>query len=312
MSESMRSVAVRAAAMALLAALGACGRNPVEPKLVGSWQTAIASPNGPYQLRLTAAANGAYRIDSQGPAPVPAETGAFTATGGKWRREKLAGGSEEGTYEFVSADSVLFKSKTETLLWTRAPNDAGGPNLQEATAAAKVPQGAATKPPTGGVQQPSAELIAAGPFGAPLVPVAAMPAQQPSSEAGRASGGFAPPAEGPAAGGANGLTAAGGVSSPPQSPSSAPAADSEPLQPAAVVQRAQQATARAKTSTKQATAEVKASASEAASAVKAEADDAEKHAGPFRRVGSKIKNFFGGHKEEANDAGSSSTQQDNH
>ena len=276
MSESMRSVAVRAAAMALLAALGACGRNPVEPKLVGSWQTAIASPNGPYQLRLTAAANGAYRIDSQGPAPVPAETGAFTATGGKWRREKLAGGSEEGTYEFVSADSVLFKSKTETLLWTRAPDDAGRPNLQEATAAAKLPQGAATTPPTGGVQQPSAELLAAGPFGAPLVPVAAMPAQQPSSEAGRASGGLAPPAQPPAAGGANGPTA------------------------------------RAKTSTKQATAEVKASASEAASAVKAEADDAEKHAGPFRRVGSKIKNFFGGHKEEANDAGSSSTQQDNH
>ncbi len=286
------------AAIVLLAALVGCGRQPVDAKLVGSWQTAIASPNGPYQVRFTTASNGAYRIDSGARAVGEAETGAFSAAGGKWRREKLTGGSNEGTYEFLSADTVLFKSKTDAVLWSRIPNDAPAATSPPAAAGSPAPVGfAGSDGPAASVTEPSAALLAAGPFGAPLPPAPA--AVVPQSFATESAFGAAAPATAlpqavganaqPPAGGANGPPSAG----PPATPS--PAAD----QPPSYVQHARQAKAQAKSS-----------ASEATTAVKEAGDEAEKRIGPFRKAGSKIKNFFTGHKDD--DAGSSSTQQDNH
>jgi hypothetical protein len=272
--ESARIVTLRVAAIALVAALGACGRDPVDSKLVGSWQTAIASPNGPYQLRFTTSSQGAYRIDGQGTSTATPETGSFKAAGGKWRRDKLGGGSLEGTYEFVSADSVLFRSKTETLLWNRVPGDAVA-NVTQSGAPA------ANQIASGGSQL-SAELLAAGPFGAPLIAAAAVP--QPSAPG--AYGTAAPSISPPAPGGANG---------PPQIPSTA-SPGAEPGQTPISAQHAQQA-AQAKASASEATAAVQS----AKTAVQAEADEAAKRTGPFRKAGSKIKSFFTGHKSSSDD-----------
>src|SRR6478736_10114837 len=92
--------------------IAACGRDPVERKLVGTWETAVASPTGAYELRFTAQSNGLYRTDVPGAPSASPEIGIFKATSGHWRLERSAGGVDEGTYEFESDDSVLFKSKT--------------------------------------------------------------------------------------------------------------------------------------------------------------------------------------------------------
>jgi len=154
---------------ALLATLVGCSRDPVDRELVGSWQTAIASPAGAWQLRFTTLSNGQYRTDFQGPAPLPPETGYFKASGGKWRLEKLAGSIDEGSYEFVSTDTVLFKSKTGTVLWNRIPNDLA------AAAAPDIGAGGPTATVPGNAAQPSADLLAVGPFGSALAGPAALP-----------------------------------------------------------------------------------------------------------------------------------------
>jgi hypothetical protein len=270
----LSTAGVRAIAVgALLATLGGCGRQPVDPKLVGNWQTAVASPAGPYQLRLTTTASGAYRTMSQGSSPMPPETGSFTAASGQWRREKLDGGSDEGTYEVLSADTVLFKSKTETLLWNRVPNDAAA-----------------------GAAQQSAELVEAGPFGAPLQAAVAAPQ---SATSGSAFGAAAPTALQPSASGA---------SSPPQVPSTAPSPGADPAQPPSYVQHARQAKAQAHS----AASEAQAAASDAQTAVKAQADEVGKSLGPFRKAGSKIKNFFTGHKSQDDNNSSGQAAPDNH
>ncbi len=281
------------AAVALLAALCACGRDAVEPKLVGTWQTAVASPTGPYQLRFTTLSNGQYQTLTQGPAPVPAETGLLKAAGGKWRREKLNGGSDEGTYEFLSADSVLFKSKTETLLWSRVPNEVAAAATQPAAPFVGAAQaGLVGASGTGAGVQPSAELVAAGPFGSPLAQAAV--AAPLDATTGSSFGGVAPSTTQPSGSGA---------SSPPQQAATTPSSGTAQI---SNVQHARQAAAQANASAHQAAA----SADEAADAVKAEADE---RIGPFRKAGSKIKNFFTGHKSDAdNNADSSPAQQNGH
>ena len=278
------------AAVALLAALCACGRDAVEPKLVGTWQTAVASPTGPYQLRFTTLSNGQYQTLAQGPAPVPAETGLLKAAGGKWRREKLNGGSDEGTYEFLSADSVLFKSKTETLLWSRVPNDVAAAATQPAAASVGAAQaGLLGASGTGAGAQPSAELVAAGPFGAPLAQAAAA---APPDATGSSFGSVAP---------ATTTQPSGSGAGSPQQASTAPSGAQ-----ISNAQHARQAAAQATASAHQAAAsahQAAASAGEAADAVKAEADE---RIGPFRKAGSKIKNFFTGHKSDADDKADSS------
>jgi hypothetical protein len=290
------------AAVALLAALGACGRDAVEPKLVGTWQTAVASPTGPYQLRFTTLSNGQYQTLAQGPAPVAAETGLLKAAGGKWRREKLNGGIDEGTYEFLSADSVLFKSKTETLLWSRVPNDVAAAPTQPPAASAGVAQSGlpAASTTAADAAQPSAELVAAGPFGAPLPQASATAPQEATT--GSSFAGFAPSSPQPSASGAN---------APPQQATTAPASATGTPQPANM-QHAKQAAAQATASAHQVTAsahQAVASAGEAADAVKAEADE---RIGPFRKAGSKIKNFFTGHKSDADNPDTSPAQQNGH
>src|SRR5688572_4087453 len=96
-----------------------CSSDPVERELVGTWQTAITSPVGAWQLRFTTLSNGQYRTDFVGPFPVPPETGYFTAGDGDWRIEKLTGSIEEGTYQFLSGDSVLFQSTAGAVVWNR-------------------------------------------------------------------------------------------------------------------------------------------------------------------------------------------------
>ena len=202
------STTLRIASFFVAAALlAACGRDDaVEKKLVGSWQTAVAAPTGAYELHFTAQANGLYRTDLPGAAPGSPEIGIFKATGGHWRLERAAGGVDEGTYEFVSDDSVLFKSKTGVVLWTRVGNGAGTAATQAApsqTSAPVVPasgvgETSASLPAGGGA--PSTALLETGPFG---------PATEGSATAIPASGGFAPGAPNAA----SGASATGGASS---------------------------------------------------------------------------------------------------
>jgi hypothetical protein len=175
------------ALLVLGAALAGCSNDPVDRELVGTWQTAIASEVGAWQLRFTTLSNGQYRTDFVGPFPVPAETGYFAAEDGEWRIEKITGSVEEGTYEFLSEDSVLFKTPAGAIVWNRVAGDpAAATTFSAPDAADPALQAAVGSPATGGFVAPAAtgfpppaaspdaagtvspDIFATGPFGATL------------------------------------------------------------------------------------------------------------------------------------------------
>lgn len=140
------------------AVLAACENDPVQPELVGTWQAAIASSAGAVQLRFTTLSNGQYRIEYMGPAAMPEETGYFAAEDGEWRRERIAGGIEQGTYEFLSDDSVLFQdAASAAVVWTRVTDSVPRPGVTPAAGGAPPAPAAA-----------SSDILSAGPFGPPL------------------------------------------------------------------------------------------------------------------------------------------------
>ncbi|HUO68247.1 MAG TPA: hypothetical protein VMV37_11960 [Gammaproteobacteria bacterium] len=328
MSESAQTAALRIASIALLAALCGCGQQPVDAKLVGTWESAITSPNGPYVVRFTTAANGAYRIDSASQATGEAETGAFTATGGKWRREKLTGGSDEGTYEVVSADTVLFKSKTDTMLWKRIPSALAAATAPLAASSGNAaPAGFDGSSSAGGGTQPSADLLATGPFGAPLPPSATFAApqrpagvdqlgsaapgsaqQSPSTlgagGSGSASGSAQVRATAPSTGAASGQTTNG--------PASGQTANGHP----SVHDAATQGVANVQHAARKAAADTGAAASDAVNdaAVQTNKKVGQRITGFAANAGSKIKNFFTGHHASDDDKSSDATpaQQNGH
>jgi hypothetical protein len=176
--------------------LAGCSSDPVERELVGTWQTAISSPVGAWQLRFTTLSNGQYRTDFVGPFAVAPEAGYFTASDGEWRIEKLTGSIEEGTYEFLSDDSVLFQSTAGAVVWNRIANTAS-PLMPGFAGTAPASAAIAPSPALGGAFAPpapsdapvaapavasSADLLATGPFGAALV--------QPTSPASANGSGF--------------------------------------------------------------------------------------------------------------------------
>jgi hypothetical protein len=160
-------------------AFAGCDNDPVERELVGTWQAAVASAAGAVQLRFTTLSNGQYRVDQVGSGALPPETGYFTAAGGEWRKENIAGGVERGTYEFLSDDSVLFQSAAAgAVVWTRVADTMAtpaGPNAAPPLTAAPLP------PPAAGSASTSVaatrDVLSEGPFGPPLAPSAAGSAQ---------------------------------------------------------------------------------------------------------------------------------------
>ena len=165
-------------------ALGGCDRGPVEEDLVGTWQSAVASPNGAVQMRFTALSNGQYRTEYQGAGAVGAETGYFEARGGEWRIEKLEGGIESGTYEFLSDDTVLFRTRDSAVVWNRV--DGAAPSAESFAMPTGVPSGA---PAAAG---PAASGGWLGGLSASAVPSAA-------SDAGAAAGAVSPMSAAPVA-----------------------------------------------------------------------------------------------------------------
>ena len=168
-----------------------CARDPVERELVGSWQTAISSPAGAWQVRFTTLSNGQYRTEFQGPFPMPAETGYFTARSGEWRIEKITGSIDEGTYEFLTDDSVLLQSAAGAVVWNRIATSASSPAAPAVSDAFApgLPPGACARSDgrrelrvasaqAGGA--PSAELLATGPFGAALLEAPAATSPSPA------------------------------------------------------------------------------------------------------------------------------------
>jgi hypothetical protein len=313
MSKSTRTAVVRIAAIALVATLCGCGRQPVDAKLVGRWETAIASPSGPYQVRFTTTASGAYRIDSQSLATGEPETGAFAASGGKWRREKLTGGSDEGTYQVLSPDTVLFQSKTDTMLWKRIPNDlaaAAAPHAADSGGIA--PAGSEAAGDATGGTQPRADLLATGPFGAPLPPSAAVAAPQSAPGADQFGSAVAP--ESPHA-----SPSTLGPSGSAQIHSTAPSTDTAAGQSTnvhpSVHDAATQGVANVQHAARKAAADTGAAASDAVNdaAVQTNKKVGQRITGFAANAGSKIKNFFTGHHPSDDDKpGSAPAQQDGH
>jgi hypothetical protein len=333
---------LRTVSLCIAAALfAACGRDAVEQKLVGSWQTAVASPTGPYELHFTTQSNGQYRTDVVGAAGVPAETGRFKATGGHWRLERPTGSVDEGTYEFVSDDGVLFKSRTGVVLWTRLSNDifagiaaTSGTPSQVAAPIASSPGGLVAVPgasPSGAASL-SADLLATGPFG-PAVggSTGASPAPGVANTRPDAAAFAAPASAGgfgaPSAGGLGASASAGGFAAPVQSPDAPQAALPSAANPptgaaqtpptmtpkqavahakATVQQTASQTAATARAGAQQISSQAATSATDAVDDAAAETNKkVGQKIGTFAgNVGSKIKNFFTGAKRHSADTGS--------
>jgi hypothetical protein len=322
------STTLRTASLCIAAALlAACGRDAVEQKLVGTWQTAVASPTGAYELRFTTQPNGQYRTDALGAAAVAPEFGYLRATGGKWLLQRPTG-SDEGTYEFVSADSVLFKSKTGVVLWTRLANDAAAGVASTPRAPSPGPASPVVSRPglgaglatlSSGTAEPSAALLATGPFGPALEEsAAAIPESGGAASGASVALGFAPGAGAPATAGF-----APAVQSPPNSPqatlpspSNQPAATAGPLPTmttkqavanvkATVHQTASQTAATAKAGAQQIESQAATSTTDAVNGAAAETNKkVGQKIGAFAgNVGSKIKNFFTGGKRQDADSG---------
>jgi hypothetical protein len=345
------STTLRTASFCIAAALlAACGRDAVERKLVGTWQTAVASPTGAYELRFTTQPNGQYRTDALGAAAVPPEFGYLRATGGKWLLQRPTG-SDEGTYEFVSVDSVLFKSKAGVVLWTRLPNNAAAgvaatlatPSRPASPVASSPGLGAMPGSLSSGTGEPSAALLATGPFGPALgESAAATPAFGGAAGGAPAVAGFAPAGGGPAATGfapGGGVPATAGFAPAAQSPPNSPHATAQlpPNQPAAmpgppptmttkqavanmrgsVQQTASQTVASARAGAQQIESQAATSATDAVNGAAAETNKkVGQKIGTFAgNVGSKIKNFFTGGKRNNADSGDTdgaAQQQDAH
>jgi hypothetical protein len=327
------------------ALLVACGRDAVERKLVGTWQTAVPAPTGAYEMHFTAQSNGLYRTDVLGASVTP-EFGLLKATSGRWRLERPTGSVDEGTYQFVSDDTVLFKSKAGVVLWTRLSKDGtaavaatqGAPSplsLPAPTGLAPAATPSSSSAESGG---PSTALLAAGPFGPPI----AEQGSAFSASGGGAGGapnaaGFAAPAGFAVPAGSS--TAAGfaaplGTSTGPnatsfstQAPPNQPGGTAEPLP----TMTAKQAVAHAKTTVQQTASQTAATAragakqiestaaTSATDAVDGAAAETNKKVGQkigafAGNVGSKIKNFFTGGKRQEADTGSAdgSAQQSPH
>jgi hypothetical protein len=171
---------------AAAAALAGCDNDPVDRELVGTWQAAVSLPAGAVQLKFTTLSNGQYLIEFVGPVAVPVETGYFSAGDGEWRKEKITGGIEEGTYEFVSDDSVLFTgAAVGPVVWTRVADAA--PAAVSTAPPPVVTDAAAALPSVAPVAADAVapDILSAGPFG---------PATAPASP-----GGFGQPNAAPAA-----------------------------------------------------------------------------------------------------------------
>jgi hypothetical protein len=117
-------------------------------------------------LRFTTLSNGQYRTEFLGPFAVPAETGYFEASGGEWRTEKLAGGIDTGSYEFLDADTMLLRSAAGAVVWNRIKTDVGA--AAAPSVAAGAPGTAPSAPGTTNAQPAGVDAIPAGPFGTPL------------------------------------------------------------------------------------------------------------------------------------------------
>jgi hypothetical protein len=175
----------RALLILATATLAACGGDPVERELVGSWQSTRAAPAGALTLNFTTQSNGEYRTEFSGPQAPGAETGRFAAADGDWRLETSTGHVSEGTYEFLTDDSVLFRSPAGGVVWTRLAVDAAS-HAAAADTPAPAPAAAvsAARPATTTGAAPALNPSAsfAPPNGMPLPPAPfGIPKATPSS-----------------------------------------------------------------------------------------------------------------------------------
>jgi hypothetical protein len=95
------------------APLAACDSAEVDPRLVGTWQ--LQWPGAP--IYWTILEDGTYR--TFGPGVGLGETGAFTASAGRWSLQSPSSGEDGGTYELQSEDLFSGTGKLGPGLWAR-------------------------------------------------------------------------------------------------------------------------------------------------------------------------------------------------
>jgi hypothetical protein len=97
----------------------------IDPTLVGVWQTTVIASTGSWLVTMQLPATGAYRSVSAERGNPPEETGTFRAKEGKWSlkadKGPLPGRTDQGTYQLISADTLILTGKAGPMVWTRVP-----------------------------------------------------------------------------------------------------------------------------------------------------------------------------------------------
>lgn len=114
----------------LSALIAGCGDDAeVDPRLVGSWQTHLPSPQGGWATTFTIETNGHYRVQFAGFPPLPDETGTLTAADGTWHVLKDNGEEDGGAYLLPTETGLTMFGRGGVAYWQRpgqpAPATAG-------------------------------------------------------------------------------------------------------------------------------------------------------------------------------------------
>jgi hypothetical protein len=91
----------------------------IDPRLVGTWRTTLTNVHGQWTFLFRPEANGAFRTQITGPAPLPDDVGVLAARDGRWTVQRPNGNNDAGTYTFLDPDTVSFTGKGGTLRYER-------------------------------------------------------------------------------------------------------------------------------------------------------------------------------------------------
>lgn len=120
---------------------------PVDPGLVGAWQTTFVTSGGFVTVTLEIRTAGTYRSKTEGVPNPMEESGTFRASKGKWslveQKGPSPGRTDGGTYQVAGNDAIVLAGKAGSQGWVRVPGSApaGSPGAYPANPA-DIPQGA--------------------------------------------------------------------------------------------------------------------------------------------------------------------------
>jgi hypothetical protein len=114
---SIAAIIVLLAATAGRAPAQGDGRAAVDPRIAGTWESAVGADRWVLEFRAT----GAYAFTIESATTQPGHSGTFTAAGGKWGLKSTAGTpwTDGGTYAFVDQDTLALTGNLGTAHWKR-------------------------------------------------------------------------------------------------------------------------------------------------------------------------------------------------